>query len=237
MDVFNTDERPSDYLEALVGEGKKFADAQALAKGKYEADVYIENLKAELDNLRAEAAAQKKIEELLAQRQATNQEPSPAPEAHQPAREAGKTLSEEDLVAKIRETLAAESSQNAIRSNVTAVAERLVAEYGDEDRANEVVRNKARELGVSVEFLQEVAAKSPKAFYAQLGLTSEPNRSAAPTKSDINPAALHSQNTVKEGTYSYYENMRKTNPALWSSARIQNEIHTKALEKGDAFFV
>ena len=86
---------------------------------------------------------------------------------------------------------------------------------------------KAQELGVSVEFLQSVAAQSPKAFLAQLGLDNTSNQApvVAP-RNDINPRALNeTSGRVKEGTYAYYENIRKTDPKAYYSPKIQIEMH------------
>ena len=43
-----------DYLAELVGDGKKFKDNQALARGKHEADLTVEAMKTRLDELRSD---------------------------------------------------------------------------------------------------------------------------------------------------------------------------------------
>lgn len=236
MDVFNAEERPSNYLEALVGEDKKFKSVDELARGKYEADVYIENLKREQEELRTELAARLKVEELLAQRQqSSNPNSDPVVEAHQPATPVGKALSDDELAEKIRAITAAESASARAAANINSVSERLVAEFGTEDRANEVVKQKAAELGVSVEFLQDIAIKSPKAFFSQIGLTTASATSAVPTKSDV-VSIPGAGNSAKPGTMSFYNEIKKTDPKLYWSPRIQNQLHKEALEKGDAFF-
>src|SRR2546426_10450626 len=55
----NTDLPPEvdpnkDYLAELVGDGKKFKTSQDLARGKFEADQYIEVLKRRQDEMRAD---------------------------------------------------------------------------------------------------------------------------------------------------------------------------------------
>src|SRR5687767_13359404 len=56
------EQEPSNYLEALVGEGKKFKDLEALARGKWESDRMITHKNREFDQLREDYL--KKDEEL-----------------------------------------------------------------------------------------------------------------------------------------------------------------------------
>jgi len=55
------------YVNQLVGEGKKFKDLEALAKGKLEADRHIGEITKTLDELRAELAKQDYAKSLLEQ--------------------------------------------------------------------------------------------------------------------------------------------------------------------------
>jgi len=233
MSVFDANDDPENFLEALVGEGKKFSDPESLARGKWEADKTIEARNSELEQLRAkvdELEIEKRLNAQSTQKPLENK-PEPRVEDNQPA----KPSAPEDLAKLVRAQLQTERAEETVRANVDRVANRLVEMYGDEDKANRVVKTKAAELGVSVEFLQEVAAKSPKAFFSQLGISDTTTAPAGPTKSDVNTSAFNSnQNTAKPGTYRFYEQMRKDNPAMW--AKIQPQIHKEALEKGDSFF-
>jgi hypothetical protein len=40
----------------------------------------------------------------------------------------------------------------------------------------------------------------------------------------------------KEGTYQWYQDVRKTNPKLYKSPEFQLRMHNDAISKGDAFF-
>ena len=53
------------FVTQLVGEGKKFKDYEALAKGKLEADRHIGEITKTLDELRAELAKQDYAKALL----------------------------------------------------------------------------------------------------------------------------------------------------------------------------
>lgn len=233
MSVFNADDTPANFLETLVGEGKKFSDTESLARGKWEADRTIQERNAKLDELQAKLDELEIEKRLNASRQTPPITPEPRVEDNQPAKPSA--LSPEDMAKLIRAELQAERQEETVRANVDRVANKLVELYGDEDKANQVVKSKAAELGVSVEFLQEVAAKSPVAFFAQLGITDTPTASASPTRGDVNPQAFqHNSGAAKPGTYKFYEQMRKDNPKQWAS--IQPQIHAEALRMGSAFF-
>jgi hypothetical protein len=170
MSVFNADDRPENYLETLVGEDKKFKTPEDLAKGKWESDLYIENLKRELDEAKLQAEAAKRVEELLERNQQRQAAPPEQGNNQPPVTPEVKPVTDEDLTERIRRITAEEDSKNRVASNVNQVATQLIELYGSEDNANKMVKQRAAELGVTVTFLQEVAAKSPKAFFAQMGV-------------------------------------------------------------------
>lgn len=235
MSVFNSDgnESVQNAFEALVGEGKKFSDPEALAKGKLEADNYIEQLKAQLAEVEAKVRGEENLEQMLAKiaEKQTPTKSDPVVEAHQPAKPA---MTDDDLAAKVRAMLEDKDRQTVITNNVNEVANRLIDVYGSETAANEYVRKRAQELGVSVEFLQDVAAKSPKAFYETVRVEA-PSTSAGPTKGDANPQALQKHSPgVKPNTYRWYQELRKDNPAMYN--KLQLQMHNDALKNPDAFF-
>lgn len=233
MSVFNADDTPAVFLTELVGEGKKFSDPEALAKGKWEADRAIEARNQELAELRAELDARTRIEDLLKNVQPKT-EPvvvPPVVEANQPAKPAA---TQEDLAELVKKAMDDERVNTRAAENVNAVSAKLIEVYGDETKANAVVKQRAAELGVSVEFLQSTAVQSPKAFFDLLGVDQKIT-SHRPTQGDVNPQAFGQNNgAVKPGTYKFYEQMRKENPVQWQ--KLQPQIHKEALEKGDSFF-
>ena len=233
MSVFNTDETPDSYFDQLVGEGKKFSNQEELARGKAESDRYIQELKDKLAELETDKKVEERVAELL-NRQNSNPDPTPnGEEAHQPAKPSEKV----DLTEEVRKILHAESKQARVANNVNEVADKLISVYGDEEKANQIVKQKAKELNVSVEYLQDVAAQSPQAFYTLIRLDDQPAHSARPTHGDVNPAALkNNPANAKPNTYRFFEQMRKENPKLWSSREIQLQIHKAALANPDAFF-
>lgn len=232
MSVFN-DAAPANPLDLLVGEGKKFATIEDLAKGKIEADRTIEDRNREAAELRAE------MERLRLENEIYKRQPVREPEARTTEREPTRPVEEEpaeDLATRIRKELQAATEEERKNQNLAHVVNRLEDIYGE--RAGEILRNKAAELGVSVKFLQDVAASSPKAFYAQIGLTDSPTQTATTVRSDVNTEAVNAQSSqgVKQGTYHYYEELRRNDPKRYFSPQVQNEMFLNAKKLGDNFY-
>lgn len=239
MSVFESDGNQStqNALEALVGEGKKFRDVEDLAKGKLESDNYIEQLKAQLAEAQTKATEAKTVEELLAKinEQRTPPVTNVSAEANQPAKPA---VTADDLAEKVREELSKINQTNQVAQNVAEVTKKLLEVYGTEDAANAYIKARATELGVSVDFLQDVAAKSPKAFYDTIKLEQR-TAAAGPTHGNVNPAAFQNNNPnggPKPNTYKFYQELRKANPALYQKPETQMKMHQDAIEKGPSFY-
>ena len=235
--VFKDDAIVENYMETLVGEGKKYKSTDELAKGYANADTALKARTEELVQLRAELNTRLTVEEQLKKIQVTKDAASNAP-VDDPAKtrqDHDNALSKADLDARILEVMTTEQTKNKAIQNATSVTQRLIELFGDETKANEVVRQKAAELGVSAKFLLDVATQSPKAFYAQLGLdekTQASNKQStnAPFKGNVNVAALENTPGVKGGSYEFYENLRKTDPKNYFTPRIQNQLFRDAAD-------
>lgn len=224
--VFSQDTTPqANPLDELVGPGKKFATVEELAKSYSHGQNHIATLEAE------HAQWREGIQEQIQRQQNPDQNTPPPAKTEQRADDV-------NLDDRIREAIEQTKNQERLTNNVNQVSEKLVGVYGDPQKANQAMVQKANELGLTVEDLMDQAAKSPKAFFALVGLNDSP-RQAPATRSDVNPAALNTLNPTRQaqvGTYAYYEQLRKENPRLYNSPKIQLQMHKEAMEKGDSFF-
>src|SRR5574343_1896243 len=122
----------------LVGEDKKFKTVDDLARGKAEADRVIQARERELAELREELAKRTGLEEVLERLKTQNNQTPPdnsgSTTEHKPAAVA---LSDEDLERRIEELTAKKTEEQRIKENVAVVANRLIEEFGSEDKANE----------------------------------------------------------------------------------------------------
>lgn len=229
LNVFAEPTTPQSPVTELVGEGRKYATVEDLAKSRVEADKYIQQLEAE--NAQYRDWTQSRIEQFR----------QPPVEDTQPAvlEEPAQRAPEVDLEARIRETLEKTDREKTLARNVNEVSQKLVDVYGTPEKANQVVAQRARELGVSLDFLMQTAAASPKAFYAQIGVDPATRPAPLSATGSVNPAALaaaNPQTAAAPGTYKYYEQLRQTNPKLYNKPQTQFQMHKDAMEKGTAFF-
>lgn len=214
-----------DYFSELVGEGKKFRDEKALAKGKAFSDHHIalierENAERleEIRSLREELNTRASVEEIIDQmkRETTsndnnqnvnvdNRQPSFDP----------------DQIESLISNKISLHERNKIESeNFTKVQAKLREQYGESYKT--VLSTQLQELGLSDEDAVSLAKKSPQAFFRQFGLD-KPKQ----TESFDAPPASRRRNdsfTPTSGpkrTWSYYQNMKRTNPSLYWDPKTQ----------------
>lgn len=235
MSIFNAAQDTAEpTVDQLVGEGKKYSSVDDLAKAYTNADLFISQLKTETEGLRTELNQRMAAEELFNRIVAAKQEPSPMVAAPKEDPPVGDTNQQTDLAQVVREQLLAVESERTAQHNATAVTNRMIQEFGDEAKANQAIVSKAQELGVSVEFLQEVALKSPAAFYQTIGLNATPTSVPSGSRGDVNTAALPrttSTGASTFGTKEYFDAIRRDTPSKYWTPSIQNQIF-KATQDG-----
>lgn len=197
-------------LATLVGEGKKFKTVEDLAKGKLEADNFIEQLKKEKAELHAalqSKTTEAKVQETIQETTQTNTKAS---------------VGEDNLRTLVAQTVQNLFAEQEIQSNIVTVNKKLQEVYGD--NAAKKVADRAAELNVGVDFLKSVAAKSPSAFYKLLDTNTQAQTpSGGVAQSTVtNPISL---DTKQGKNWEDYQNMRKSDPVRYYSAEVQNEIY------------
>lgn len=180
-DVFTDEGDSASALEELVGEGKKFVDYEALAKGKLEADNFIETLKREKQLVEEELArfkgtdsAKATVADLLKELQKANQTPTEEGGDH--------PMSDEDFQEKVKAILRGEKESDNRKSN-RELAHQLVLDKvgGDREVADAYVAERARQLGITKKQLGELSEESPQAFAKLMELDS--TKTSKPTTS------------------------------------------------------
>jgi hypothetical protein len=234
-------ENQTTALETLVGEGKKFKDLEALAKGKLEADEFIKTLEGTIKSLadelkQAQLSADRKatLENLMSSLTTTTKtsetkEPS---QPQNPSNQSGSGLSHDDVV-KIMEAREAAKRQAQNLNLALAPVKKL---YGD--KTDEVLAQKAQELGMTVEALETLAKQSPQAFLNVVGVNARDNstRSMA-THSSVNSLGSTDPGAPQERNKAYYDKLRKEMGA-WKFAtdsKLQVQLHKDMQRLGDAW--
>lgn len=224
----------SSYKELLVGEGKKFKDDEALAKGKYESDAFIEQLQGELSGIRQELDKRLTLEEVLSKiNESKSNDSRSDPSGQIENQDHGKAaLTQDEVLNLVRQTLSQEQQQAAAARNVDIVRNELSKAWGSSFPTK--LKSVAGELGVSEQFLNDMAAKSPAAFLKLVN--AEPTQRQpfeAPVQSSVR---MQSQSNAGIKNYAHYQKLKKEDPRRYWSVEVQGEIHKAARELGDRFF-
>lgn len=214
---------PTSYVEALVGENKKYATTEEALKGLHHAQSHITKLEEEAAQLRnshdATVAEQKTIAEILAAIDAKKTEqPQTALETITPA--VAQTvptvnMEEVDLEALVQEVIRKDHSVRQTEQNFNQAVRTLDAKYGSRDKTNQEVAKRATELGVGVEFLKDLAQRSPDGFLTVMASSPSKPADVSPIPTGINTSSLlkHAPGgPPPAGTYRWYQELKKSNP-------------------------
>ena len=238
-DVFDsTTSTQESLLDSLVGDGKKFADADALAKGKQEADSFIEQLQGELKGVRndlttleGQSDKGKTVADLIkAVQESQKQEPGD-----------DNQMSEEDLSKKIKEIMQGVSDTTTKGQN-REVGNALVLKKvnGDIEAAKVFVAERAKQLGMTTDALAALSEVSPDAFAKLIDIdpsTITKSISSLSTQTETFDSA--SPQTVVDGhkTKAYYDSLKKEMGIgkYWSDSKVQAQYYKDAMALGDKF--
>jgi hypothetical protein len=229
---------PSVKTEDLVGEGKKFETTDALAYGKEMADRHILSIEAENQRLRDQLESAKGqgalLEELKAE-MSKPQTPSVPAEATVPSSEP--IVAVQDLSQQVRQVLAEEQAVNTANQNLAAVKDRMIEKFGEAWSAQGEAIASAK--GLSVADLNELAAKSPTAFFELAGLeaTQVVNQPSG-VQGTINTEAVLQASTSGVKNNAYYTAKRKEmgDSEFYSNTSLQTEMLNNAHAMGDTFY-
>lgn len=209
------------YMDHLVGDGKKFKSPEELAKGKYEADTFIQKLLDEKKQLETELATRARLEDLLDQLE------PPAPNTpsttNQTAPEGTPAAIDETLIENI---LNRREQERKALDNINEAKTQLQKFFGDD--YVQKLDARASQLGISRQELDALAKKSPKAFMALVAPQSKSDPLFTPPTSKVNTPIPHGTPQVR--SWEWYQNLKKTNPTVYWSAKVQSQLHKDAID-------
>jgi len=220
-------------LSNLVGDDKKFKSAEDLAKGKLESDRFIEQLKEENADLRGNLDRRLAAEDILKEiKKATGNEQdkeTPSDDSGQPA---PKSYELEDIVSLVDQRVTAKQEQERADRNRETANAKLVAKLGDPSKAAAFLKQKSEELGVSGQWLVEVAEKSPEAFLNALGIEVPKVRVPDPVyeEGNVNTGALDHTGGDTDNQKPYFDDMRRKDRDRWMSPEVQKKIMALGFE-------
>jgi len=238
-----TNESNEDYLAMYVGEGKRYKDVAALAKGAKDKDDFIERLKQEAAAARSALRGEQKIDEFLDKLKSVNSAPGASntqvttpdgTNTNQPTTQPQTPTQKALTPAEVEELLEQREARKNAEANLKEAQRIAQAAFG----ANypTVLSEKADELGVSKEYLTNLAANSPAAFARLIGAEGKQEAGSGLPRTQVNSAALRDATTgaVKNGAY--YKQLRKQiGDAEFFKPGVQNELFRQIKVLGDAF--
>lgn len=239
----NTPDPAKNYLEELVGEDKKFKTPEDLARGKAEADAFIERLKREQEELRKELNTRLTLEQYL-DRIGTKQDPSRndstpnEPNGGGVGNETQTSLKAEDIEQLIERKVSERERQRIQEQNVMQVKQELQRAFGSDFTSK--LRETGQALGMTEEEMNSLAASRPKAFLKLVGADQAPAASASnnslftPPSSSLNTASA--AKPTGDRTQSYYDAIKQKDPKAYWSPAVQNQLHQDAIRLGERFF-
>ena len=230
------------FVNKLVEtKGQNFSDPEVVAKSKLEADAFIANLEQQNSQLREDLSKQDYSKNLLDQLQQNKAaDIAPVTDVGSTNNNNGNTIPDDgtkslgggDLNSLITEALAKRDQDSKVSSNLGLVDKKLDELYGTE--AAKTIEAKGDELGLSKDYLREMAAESPAAFFALIGETAVKVNNPV-TASTVNTAGAF--NHVADRDANFYRKIRKENPSLYYSPKIQREQVADAERLGAKFGV
>lgn len=230
------------YVEELVGDGKKFKTVEDLARGKYEADLFIESKNRQFDalaedykRLRDEYNAGPKLQELIDK--ITQQPPSSSDNTQAKEPETKSTLTPDQLDSLFEDKLQQFEANKTRDTNFKIVKEKLQEKFGNE--SSQILANQIQKLGLTAEKVDDLARTSPAAFFRLMGLEENTQRDtfqAPPTSSTRSDTFAP---RTQKRTWSYYKGMLKTQPNLFSDPKAHNQMmdDIKAIGEKDFYDV
>jgi hypothetical protein len=227
-------------VETLVGEGKKFKTVEDLARGKLEADAFIEQLKEEnhmaveeLKKLQGNSDDSAKVADLIS---------AVKEAALQQAESTSTTMTDDDLSERVREILRGETAKETAERNRAAGNELVLSKVGGDIEAAKIfVAERARELGMTPAKLAELSEISPEAFAKLVGVDNTGSQSGTVALQGSNPRAMDSHVDMEtidgHHTKVYYDRLRKEmGTAKYLQDRgIQKGYLHDAMALGDRF--
>jgi C4-type Zn-finger protein len=226
------------FLSKLVeAKGENWKDPEVLAKGKIEADGYIQTLEGQLTQMREDLKKKEYQDEVLEQLQkkatestAVNNGVPNNNNSNTEGENTTRNLSEEDLKSLVEQTLNQREADAVTKTNLQRVDEELDKTFGT--NAEEVVKKKAEELGMSMDRLSEIASESPNAFFTLIG---EPKPTFNPmVNGSVRTEGVNMQVST-DRNWQYYQKLRRENPNQYYEPKMQQQLLQDRMRLGDNF--
>jgi hypothetical protein len=229
-----------DYLQELVGDGKKFKSPQDLAKGKAESDTYIKVLEKKLDQMRddylkldEDYKARASLQELIDQQKSSAQQSSnnqPIVKDHNTAPSIDLKDIENMMSAKLQEHEVTKRQND----NLNLVKNKLIEHFGTKYQG--AVKEQLADLGLSESRFQELAREAPTALLRTLGVDQPAPKE---TYQSAPRSSLRSDSFKPKGSekrdWQWYQDLKQKDPNRYNDPQTNVQMMNDYMALGSDF--
>jgi len=159
--VIGDDDNPVATTTLVVGEHSAYKSVEDLIEGKRKADEYIAKLTTDLKNAKATIEELQKGSSIVDELKQIREKKMDTENTNTPQ------LPEDAIKQIALNAMQEETQRTQAESNLANCKQAVASLNSDVDLA---LKNKANELGCSVEYLESIAKESPKAFKSMFGI-------------------------------------------------------------------
>lgn len=171
----------------LVGEGKKYSSAEEALRSVPHAQEHIKTLEAEMAELKEELSKRKTTQELL------DEIKSGVKPVENTTQEGG--LNQDNIMELVNQTLKQNEQKKTAQANASQVASKFSEKYGS--NAETVYNSLAKDLNLTPQKLNELAATSPNLVLRLADLEPNVKTNVSKSSGSVNTEAL-SQNKAPQ---------------------------------------
>lgn len=217
----------------LVGEGKKYKTADDLARGKLEADTFIEKLKTENAALRealdSEGSPDQVLERINKVLQSKGSGNAAATQVSNQSQQAA-PISEE----KVLELLNTREREKVAKQNVDLYNATVGKVFGD--KVTEVVQARLTELGMDSKLFQAMVTQTPQAALQLLGIKEQKAASGGIGSTVNTEAYFGSDNLGEKQNFAYFQKLRRELKERYYEPEIQKKVFEARKKMGEDFW-
>lgn len=220
-----------DYVADLVGEGKKYKDANALAISKLHGDQHIGKIEAENLKLRQELQKRLSLEEFYEKVKTRDPQANPPSNPAQPQPDQkGSELNVEQVESLLETKISQREAALQAKSNIQKVA--IEAEKALGPGYKQILAARARELRISPEVASGLAAATPEAFI-KLFVNEKTEHFPSAPRTEVRGTI---GGGVTKKTLSYFKDLANKDPKYAKSEKFRKDKHDAAMQLGEEFF-
>jgi hypothetical protein len=218
----NVDDKPTfDF----IGEGKQYASSDAALSSIPHKDMHITNIEKENAEMRAKLAEGRTLDDVISAVQSSGEQSvSSTPQAQ------GDNTSPLDVADVVKDVLQQERAASTAQGNVDSANSFMSETFGD--KAGEVAASTAKQLGLSMDGLREIAVRSPGAYKALFAQQATQD-SVAQTSSGVNTQAYQGNTLTGQAKY---DDMVKSNKKQFLSRDVQIAQMKEAMSNPEQYF-